>query len=198
MTVPAGAANRGFPELEREVLVRCRARDPAALRLFVSRYQRMVFAYLSRSMGPGVHVEDMAQDVFLRASQALSRFDPDGPARLSTWLLTIASHVAADVKKRRGFRLVDTDEVPEAPDSNTPEREARRHEIGTAPGPGWSPAFRRAPGGVHPGRIPRIEHGGDRIGVGYCGEHGEDKAVPGTRAHARAARRPSGGVMEGF
>src|SRR5262245_60722258 len=81
-------------EVDRETLRRCQAGEAAALRLFVTRYQRPVFALLSRLLGPGPHVEDLAQETFLRALRALSGFDLDGSARASTWLLTIATRLA--------------------------------------------------------------------------------------------------------
>src|SRR4051812_16407056 len=72
----------------------CRAGDPGAMRSFIRWYERLVFAFLSRSLGGGPHVEDLAQEVFLRAARALPDFEVDGPARVSTWLLTIATRVA--------------------------------------------------------------------------------------------------------
>ena len=119
-------------ELGVEFIERCRARDPAALRQFVAQYQHMVFAYLSRTLGPGPHVQDIAQEVFLRASQALARFDAAGPASLSTWLLTIASRAASDARRRRRLRIVPTDQGLRVADPATPETEVRRREIGTA------------------------------------------------------------------
>jgi DNA-directed RNA polymerase specialized sigma24 family protein len=61
----------------------------------------MVFAYLSRTLGAGPHVEDLAQEVFLRACRGLAAFDANGAARPSTWLLTIASRVAIDARRKR-------------------------------------------------------------------------------------------------
>jgi len=46
-------------------------------------------------------VEDLAQDTFLRVFKALHTFDRDGSARLSTWILTIASRRAIDELRRR-------------------------------------------------------------------------------------------------
>ena len=122
----------GGGELDASVLDGCRAGDPAALRAFVVRYQRMVFAFLSRSLGAGAHVEDLAQEVFLRACRALPRFDGAGPARPSTWLLTIASHLVVDARKKRRVPLVPMplDAIAAAP--GTPETERRRAEIGRA------------------------------------------------------------------
>jgi RNA polymerase sigma-70 factor (ECF subfamily) len=120
-------------ELDEATLTACRIGDAGALRVFVTCYQHRVFAFLSRSLGAGPHVEDLAQEVFLRACGALSRFDGRGKARLSTWLLTIASRVAIDARRRRrasGAAPPLDAELSFAPE--TPETERRRQEIGRA------------------------------------------------------------------
>src|SRR5262249_6427527 len=99
---------------------------------FVSRYQGVVFAFLSRALGAGPHVEDLAQEVFLRACRALPRFDGAGAARPSTWLLTIASRVAIDARRKRRVSLVPLEPEVRAPAPSTPETERRRAEIGRA------------------------------------------------------------------
>lgn len=119
-------------ELDAATIEACRRGDPLALRRFVVTYQRSVFAFLSRSLGGGPHIEDLAQEVFLRAHRALPRFEPAGPARLSTWLLTIARSVAMDARKRRRLRVVPLKESMEAADAATPETERRRREIARA------------------------------------------------------------------
>src|SRR5689334_23824831 len=86
--------------LPRETLERCRGQDPAAFRAFVLHYQSAVFALVSRVVGPGSQVQDLAQEVFLRAYRAFPSFDLDGPARVSTWLLTIAVRLALNARKK--------------------------------------------------------------------------------------------------
>jgi RNA polymerase sigma-70 factor (ECF subfamily) len=90
-------------ELAESVLARCVAGDPEAFRAFVQRYEVAVFALVSRLIGRGPHVEDLAQETFLRAFRAFPQFDLTGAARVSTWLLTIGTHVARD-HWRRGAR----------------------------------------------------------------------------------------------
>ncbi|HXX67484.1 MAG TPA: sigma-70 family RNA polymerase sigma factor [Polyangiaceae bacterium] len=125
-------AARVLPELDRATLDGCRAGDGAALGVFVRRHQAMVFAFLSRTLGAGSHVEDLAQEVFLRACRALPGFDAAGTARLSTWLLTIASRVATDARRKRklSFAPFEAGQLLVAP--GTPETERRRAEIGLA------------------------------------------------------------------
>jgi len=119
-------------ELEAALLAACRRGDAASLRAFVVRHQDAVFAFLSRTLGAGPHVEDLAQDVFLRAFRALPRFDPHGPARLSTWLLAIASRLAVDYRQKRRIPTQSLDEGALVRASATPETERRRLEIGRA------------------------------------------------------------------
>ena len=88
-------------ELDGATLRRAKNGDEAATRALVRRYERPVFALLGRLLGPrNVLLEDLAQDTFLRAFAALARFDAAGPARLSTWILTIAARVALDQLRR--------------------------------------------------------------------------------------------------
>jgi RNA polymerase sigma-70 factor (ECF subfamily) len=46
------------------------------------------------------HVADLVQDSLVRVLQALPRFDLAGPARLSTWILTIATRVVLNDRRR--------------------------------------------------------------------------------------------------
>jgi RNA polymerase sigma-70 factor (ECF subfamily) len=111
MGTPAEAA-RG--ELDELTLARAKRGEPSAERALVERYQRRVFALLGRMLGPSgraADVEDVAQETFLRAFRALPRFDRRGRARLSTWILTIATRLALDTLKRRGPGLVPLEPV---------------------------------------------------------------------------------------
>ncbi len=118
-------------ELDGHTLARACARDPAALRAFVVRYERAVFALLSRIVGAGPHVEDLAQETFLRALRALPSFEPEGAARVSTWLLTIATRVALDARRRHAVAVVPLDETLVS-DHTNPEAESLRRELGRA------------------------------------------------------------------
>ena len=87
----------------------------------VTRYEAPVFALLSRMLPgrPRALVEDLAQDTFLKVFSSIPRFRTDGSARLSSWILTIASRVAIDhlrkEKVRARLHLVK-DEGQEQPD----------------------------------------------------------------------------------
>lgn len=129
-----GAA--GVPAaLDGGVLARCRAQDPMAFRAFVVRYERMVFALLSRMLGPGgggAEVEDLAQETFVRAYRAFPTFDPEGPAKVSTWLLTIATRLALDARKKKRLEAAPIDDDVPAATGSTPELSLERRELGRA------------------------------------------------------------------
>lgn len=115
-------------ELDAELLGRCQAGESAALRVFVEFYQRAVFALLSRILGQRPEVEDLAQETFLRAIRALAGFDVGGTARLSTWLLTIATRLALDACRKRS-RERGSPLAEEPTFAATPEHDAQRAEL---------------------------------------------------------------------
>jgi RNA polymerase sigma-70 factor, ECF subfamily len=120
------------PPLEAGVLARCCAQDPMAFRAFVVRYERMVFALLSRMLGRGPEVEDLAQETFVRAYRAFPGFDPHGSAKPSTWLLTIATRLALDARKKKSLERGSLDDAEDASTGSTPELSLERRELGRA------------------------------------------------------------------
>jgi len=73
--------------------------DQAAFADLVTRYQTAVYNMAYRMLGDPTEAEDAAQEVFVRAWNQLHTFQQD--RRFSTWLLSIASHHAIDVLRRR-------------------------------------------------------------------------------------------------
>jgi RNA polymerase sigma-70 factor (ECF subfamily) len=129
--MPAMLAMQGHwddGELAPALLSRCQAGEPAALRAFVECYQRAVFALLSRTLGRHSDVEDLAQETFIRAIRALPTFHPDGAARLSTWLLTIATRLALDTCRKQ-TRQQRSPLVAEPVSAPTPEHEVQRSQL---------------------------------------------------------------------
>ena len=119
-------------ELDLVTLALCRQGQRSALEQFVRCYERRVFAFLSRALGHGLSVDDLAQEVFLRAYQALPQFEPAGRARLSTWLLTIAYRVLVDARRRQRVVYLFPNEEQEAMDPSDPEQQLWTRELGAA------------------------------------------------------------------
>jgi RNA polymerase sigma-70 factor, ECF subfamily len=123
-------ATSGLPEDELPDITvgRAAAGDRDAWRTLVDCYQRRVFALVSRMLaGRDRHVvEDIAQETFLAVFRQLPRYRPDGPARLSTWILTIAARRAIDELRRvRPVPIVD----PDLPASGRTDDRLRRMQI---------------------------------------------------------------------
>jgi RNA polymerase sigma-70 factor (ECF subfamily) len=115
-------------ELDELTLRRAQRGEPAALEAFVVTHQRAVFALLSRMLGRAHRVEDLAQETFLRAFRALPAFrsqEAGGTARLSTWVLTIATHLALDELRARKLEPLP----PALPDPRRADETAERKAI---------------------------------------------------------------------
>ena len=89
-------------ELDELTLRRAQRGEPSACRDLVVCYQQQVFAFLSRtlSIARADLVEDVAQETFLAVFRSLPKFTPQGRARLSSWILTIASRRAIDAMRK--------------------------------------------------------------------------------------------------
>lgn len=115
---------------ERAMLEACKRGGPGEFRRFVERYEALVWGFLARMVQDRALAEDLSQETFLRAYRALPSFDPGRGAKVSTWLLTIARHVALDVRRRRGVVTAALDD--DAPDPATPESIRAARELGEA------------------------------------------------------------------
>lgn len=117
---------------DRALLQRCKAQDPLAFRAFIGRHERIVFALLSRMLGHGAEVEDLAQETFVRAFRAFPTFDLDGSAKASTWLLTIATRLALDARKRKHVASASLEDTDETSTGSNPEISLERRQLGRA------------------------------------------------------------------
>jgi RNA polymerase sigma-70 factor (ECF subfamily) len=73
--------------------------------------------------------EDLCQDALVKVIRGLPRFDPSGPARLSSWILTVATRTCVDALRRERSRpplQLIAEDMP-APDD--PERTAQQREL---------------------------------------------------------------------
>jgi RNA polymerase sigma-70 factor (ECF subfamily) len=123
-------------EADAATIERARLGDEGARRVLVERYERPVFALLHRFVGAHRRedVEDMAQETFLRVFRELGAFRTDGRARLSTWILTIATRLAIDGRRRDAVRRrhVPLSPVPPAMPDRASERAALGRRIADA------------------------------------------------------------------
>lgn len=127
-------------ELDDLALRRAQRGDHAAFRLLVERYERPVWELIWRMVAPAglaARAEDLTQDAFLRVFRGLHAFDPAGPARLSSWIFTIATRVALnELRAGRAGRAADVDvdaaleALAAAPPTPAPAQSVARRELG--------------------------------------------------------------------
>jgi RNA polymerase sigma-70 factor, ECF subfamily len=102
-------------ELDPAVVARARAGEPRAFRTLYDHHARAVHLFLLRMLRDEAAAQDALQDAFLRVLGALPRFDPAGPARLSTWIFTIARRVALNAIAAREVRARELVAPPTPP-----------------------------------------------------------------------------------
>jgi RNA polymerase sigma-70 factor (ECF subfamily) len=128
---------------EQLLITRCVAGDVEAFRPLVQRYQRVTFSVAFRMLGSRADAEDVTQQAFVDAFNALNRFEGEGRAHaFSTWLLRIAVNRSKDVLKSKKRteepleREVPGGEAAFAYDPSNPEANAssgeRRHHLESA------------------------------------------------------------------
>lgn len=124
------------PMAEPALIARACEGEAAAFERLVERHQWAVFRVLGRMLVPaGLHtmVDDLAQETFIRVLRALPRFDPEGPARFRTWVLTIATRLAINELQRVRAPTEPLDELVDQLVGTVPtDALARRREIATA------------------------------------------------------------------
>ncbi|MDH5607727.1 MAG: sigma-70 family RNA polymerase sigma factor [Anaerolineae bacterium] len=106
----SGADLSTSQEIEKEWLVRAQSGDDEAFAWIVEAYQRPVFNLCYRMLGNAGDAEDAAQETFIRAYNAISRYDLS--RKFSTWLLTIASNFCIDQIRRKKLPTFSYDSLP--------------------------------------------------------------------------------------
>lgn len=93
-------------------LEQARRGDRAAFSNLVAAYQGPVFNLAYRMLGNAVEAEDAAQETFIRMFSKLHTYQPE--RKLSSWVLSIASHYCIDRLRRRRGEWLSLDEEPVA------------------------------------------------------------------------------------
>jgi RNA polymerase sigma-70 factor, ECF subfamily len=86
------------------------AGEQDAFEMLVVRYKDAVQNLAYRMLGNPTEAEDVTQEVFVRAYTQLATYKP--AHKFSTWLLSIASHLAIDQLRRRRFLALPLEDVP--------------------------------------------------------------------------------------
>jgi len=121
---PSLARTRGAPD-DRELVRRAQGEDKEAFEELVRRHQNRVFAVAGGILRRREDVEDIAQQVFVKAYFSLKRFDQR--AAFSTWLYKITVNECWDLLRKKKVRpLVYESDLSEeqARQFDSPERNA--------------------------------------------------------------------------
>jgi RNA polymerase sigma-70 factor (ECF subfamily) len=101
---------------DQEVVLHARAGQEAAYRELIRRYERPVFALLFRMVRDRELAEDLAQETFVKALNAIESYRPE--FKFSSWIFKIANNAAIDHLRRRELDTLSLDGSPHA---ETPE-----------------------------------------------------------------------------
>jgi RNA polymerase sigma-70 factor, ECF subfamily len=101
---------------DQEVVLWARSGQEAAYRELIRRYERPVFALLFRMVRDRELAEDLAQETFVKALNAIDSYRPE--FKFSSWIFKIANNAAIDHLRRRELDTLSLDGSPHA---ETPE-----------------------------------------------------------------------------
>jgi RNA polymerase sigma-70 factor, ECF subfamily len=120
--LPSGRAPRGGAGAadDRELVSRAQAEDKEAFEELVRRHQHRVFAVAGGILRRREDVEDIAQQVFVKAYFSLKRFDQR--AAFSTWLYKITVNECWDLLRKKKVR-------PLVYESDLSEEQARQYAV---------------------------------------------------------------------
>lgn len=97
----------GNTDMEDQWIAEARANDWAAFSKLVEKYQRPIYSVCYRMLGSPTAAEDAAQEAFIRAYQALDRYDPK--RSFATWILSIASNYSIDQLRKKKVTILSMD-----------------------------------------------------------------------------------------
>jgi len=92
---------------ESQLIAEAKAGNKEAFSMLVENYQRPVFSVCYRMLGTPTAAEDAAQEAFIRAYQALDRYDPE--RSFATWILSIASNYSIDQLRKKKVTILSMD-----------------------------------------------------------------------------------------
>ncbi|HEU4953365.1 MAG TPA: sigma-70 family RNA polymerase sigma factor [Gemmatimonadales bacterium] len=101
---------------DQEVVLLARSGREAAYRELIRRYERPVFALLFRMVRDRELAEDLSQETFIKALNAIDSYRPE--FKFSSWIFKIANNAAIDHLRRRELDTLSLDGSPHA---ETPE-----------------------------------------------------------------------------
>lgn len=107
---------------DQEVVVLAKSGRDAAYRELVRRYERPVFSLIYRMVRDRELAEDLAQETFVKALNAIESYRPE--FKFSSWIFKIANNAAIDHLRRRELDTLSLDGSPNAETADAVEATA--------------------------------------------------------------------------
>ncbi len=128
---------------DQEIVALAREGREAAYRELIRRYERPVFSLILRMVRDRQLAEDLAQETFIKALNAIATYRPE--FKFSSWIFKIANNAAIDQLRRREVDTLSIDGAPNATSADdieatalqvgdkgeTPLAELEARELGT-------------------------------------------------------------------
>jgi RNA polymerase sigma-70 factor (ECF subfamily) len=89
--------------IDHSLVIRAQAHDPDANQEIFEKMRPPIMGFIYRMLGPAYreHMEDIAQEVFLKVFRALQRFDVHRGVKFSTWVFTFTRNHCLDTLKKK-------------------------------------------------------------------------------------------------
>ena len=107
---------------DQQVVVLAKSGKDAAYRELVRRYERPVFSLIYRMVRDRELAEDLAQETFVKALNAIESYRPE--FKFSSWIFKIANNAAIDHLRRRELDTLSLDGSPNAETADAVEATA--------------------------------------------------------------------------
>jgi RNA polymerase sigma-70 factor (ECF subfamily) len=107
---------------DQEVVVLAKSGRDAAYRELVRRYERPVFSLIYRMVRDRELAEDLAQETFVKALNAIESYRPE--FKFSSWIFKIANNASIDHLRRRELDTLSLDGSPNAETADAVEATA--------------------------------------------------------------------------
>ncbi len=128
---------------DQEIVALAKEGREAAYRELIRRYERPVFSLILRMVRDRQLAEDLAQETFIKALNAIATYKPE--YKFSSWIFKIANNAAIDQLRRREVDTLSIDGAPNATSADdieatalqvgdkgeTPLAELEARELGT-------------------------------------------------------------------
>ena len=94
-------------DIEQQWIAEAKAGNKDAFAKLVEKYQKPVYSVCYRMLGTPTAAEDAAQEAFIRAYQAIDRYDTS--RSFATWVLSIASNYSIDQLRKKKVTILSMD-----------------------------------------------------------------------------------------